>query len=345
MSPITISKSADTMTFKEIKDCLVVKTDMPKGANLILVIAKTPVTSTFSPATTTVPKLPEASTPKKVTPHGKRASNSETKNTRKHDTILKFVKGVIPNAVSHITIHGANAKDESFDDEVFTTAPSSPSISATSTASTSNTAEPAVTRFDPAKILTPRNLLQTRPLTSKRDRALTHEIIERVWGKKLNHETDRRTECMYIWVPGSTIPFWLAKVHRSRQQQNRDKTVNKPATFKPTTPKPATATNAKAFETIKAEAKGKDMRDMNRPWVSFMLTEHSRVSEIYNKAGDEWKAEQDAQAKERKPATDNGPMFIPKETFKLTYKKPEEETEAAPVRVSAIPPHLRNKAT
>jgi hypothetical protein len=59
--------------------------------------------------------------------------------------------------------------------------------------------------FDPGQTLTPRPKLKLKPMHDARDRALAHEIIERIYGSRLIHETERMTQEMHLWVPGSKV--------------------------------------------------------------------------------------------------------------------------------------------
>jgi hypothetical protein len=100
---------------------------------------------------------------------------------------------------------------------VDTTNPISPKLPATSDAISfkdledlkwrlgDDNANAVMAHFHPSQDLTPRPKLKLKPMHDPRDRALAHEIIERVYGSRLIHETERGTQEMHLWVPGSKV--------------------------------------------------------------------------------------------------------------------------------------------
>ena len=150
----------------------------------------------------------------------------------------------------------------------------------------SEKANELVARFDPSTTLSPRPYVETKSITSSRDRALTHELIDRVWGGQLNHETGRKSLSMFIWVPGSRIPRWLESVHKARKQHQSQKST-KPTSLKPSGP--AKLQTAPAYKRGPSAA-----TDLNNVWHGFAGEAHARYMDIATKSGKQYAEEQKA---------------------------------------------------
>lgn len=62
-----------------------------------------------------------------------------------------------------------------------------------------------ISRFNPDSELTPRPMLVLAPMENVRGRAIAHEVLEKIYGKRLIHETERKTQKLHLWVPGSNV--------------------------------------------------------------------------------------------------------------------------------------------
>ena len=210
--------------------------------------------------------------------------------------------------------------------------------------------------FDPTSDLTPRPLLNTNPILEPRNRYLLHDVIERVWSGRLLHETSRRDNCMFIWVPGSKLPFWLNKIHQNRQRRDdRKQALNK---------------QSNTFTAPTAAAPEKAPRAVNSIWGNFAQDENTRYSKLAAMSGDEYAAAERKKAQENgeKTTEDVKPACTFKETFKQTgvgatngdlqdhdkegivaaahhvrTKSTDvtDDTNKSELKTTSVPPHLR----
>ena len=199
-------------------------------------------------------------------------------------------------------------------------------------------------------------MFKTNAILSKRNRYLLHQAIENVWGSRLAHQTGRKNNCMYIWVPGSKIPRWLHEQHQKTQRHLAMRN---------------TVENASSAHAPAVEVPVREPRPVNPVWNAFAQDENVRYDTVAAMSGAEYAAAeaQKAEAECKDPQEENKPCtFI--ETFKQTgmetangklggshteingnsptnelldaTNEVEEIAKLAP-RKAALPPHLRAK--
>lgn len=269
-----------------------------------------PTAPAFEPITTITLDLPSGSMPKK-------GRTSDSGDISKYFARVEKAKEFIPNA----TAHGDDIKDAAKDINGIT---ASPTLSTATTVTSSDISSTPFTwadefqlenllgrevtnelmnRLDPTKTLEPGPFLQTRPMTNPYERALTHEIIDRIYGERLVHETHGREKRMYLFVPGSRLPFWLAKQHRSRKRDQRKK---------------AAGSSSASDGAAPIAARPEPARPMNAGWGAFAADTHTKYTAARSKDGyEEMRKQCEIKDEENKKPRDEPAAKI-KQTFKLT---------------------------
>lgn len=350
MASVSTLTSPVNLTFNDFKQLTIAKVVILKNIRPIITGLASPLRATapaFSPVTTTAPELPPGFTPKKVSFGDHNGENhGGFKVVGNYTTRIGDVVDFVPNAAAH----GDNGDSTSPTLSEAATTNSSEIYPTPMTWTDEQTLEDIIGRqmtnkmmsdFDPSTELTPRSYLKTKPIHEPRNRYLLHDAIERVWGGRLIHETSRKDNRMYIWVPGTKLPKWLLFMYESRHRNDRMKEQN--GQVAPTTNLPAA---------VPPQAP----RAVNPTWGNFAHDENERYTKVAAMSGEEFVAA------ERKKAEENGdkktedapraPAF--KETFKQTGTKAIDEapsskdvspvinevTNTAPKKAT-LPPHLR----
>lgn len=365
MASVDVHASPINLTFNDFKGLTIAKVVLPKNVKPLNTSPSSPLKATapaFAPETTTGPELPPGFSPMKASFDSENSDlNGSFKVVGKYAARIGDVREFIPNAIAH----GSSDDSTSPTMSVASTAKSSDVSSTPMSWSDEQLLEDLVGRettnkmmneFDPTSDLTPRPLLKTCPILEPRNRYLLHNVIERIWGGRLVHETSRRDNCMFIWVPGSKLPFWLNKMHQSRQQRDtRKQAIDR---------QPDHLTGPGVIAPERA------LRTVNSAWGNFAQDENTRYTKIAAMSGDEYAAA------ERKKAQENGEKRLedikPTCTFKETFKQTgvgatngdlqdhdkegsvttahhvrtkstdvTDDTNKSELKTTSVPPHLR----
>ncbi len=270
---------------------------------------------------------------------------------------INHAKEFIPNALAHGNSNGIVG---SGDEQTTNGTTTSPALSTATTTKSSNASDTPLTwkdeqtledvlgrdgtndlinHFNPSKSLYPRKVFKTAPLINARDRALTHEVIERVWAGGLLHETNGRSKCMFVWVPGSRLPKWLETQHKKRSQNRPDHSTAKDATSKN-----VASTTGPAHRTASTVP-----RDFNPGWVNFAVDAHTGYGKVPVKHNDENAVTHLSEQVKKEYAVsfkqefvaDSGVEGTANPVTNAAESGMESASEATTVPKKTIPPHLR----
>ena len=216
--------------------------DLASHAPLIISKPLNAAIMAFAPEVTTAPELPPGFTPIKASFDSNLFSDGSSSPLVKYITNLDVVKEIVPspttiggkveaeaNATAHGVIDSATTSNGTRD-----VSPAPSSVSKASSDSTPASWSDAgilkgllgatdagllLSRFDPSQDIQVRPLIKTAPIHNKTKRFEVHKALERIWGPRLEHNTDTRTNCMYIKKAGTFPP-------RSRQQNGNKRTTH-----------------------------------------------------------------------------------------------------------------------